>query len=146
MEQKDGLKIESNVWWATSVTRIVLLDSIFYVVEQWSSPLCSRLGQVRPCVHTTDGGGSSLCCFIWKHCTFPRTLPRIFPLPFRKDLVEYQKTCEDLRERLKHKESLLAAGPSSRVGGLCLKCAQHEAVLSQTHSNVHVQTIETLTK
>lgn len=73
-------------------------------------------------------------------------LPRIFPLPFRKDLVEYQKTCEDLRERLKHKESLLAAGASSRVGGLCLKCAQHEAVLSQTHSNVHVQTIETLTK
>nr|XP_048292389.1 serologically defined colon cancer antigen 8 isoform X2 [Myodes glareolus] len=64
----------------------------------------------------------------------------------RKDLVEYQKTCEDLRERLKHKESLLAAGASSRVGGLCLKCAQHEAVLSQTHSNVHVQTIETLTK
>ncbi|XP_049998905.1 serologically defined colon cancer antigen 8 isoform X2 [Alexandromys fortis] len=64
----------------------------------------------------------------------------------RKDLVEYQKTCEDLRERLKHKESLLAASASSRVGGLCLKCAQHEAVLSQTHSNVHIQTIETLTK
>ncbi|CAO2638571.1 Serologically defined colon cancer antigen 8 homolog [Lemmus lemmus] len=64
----------------------------------------------------------------------------------RKDLAEYQKTCEDLRERLKHKESLLAASASSRVGGLCLKCAQHEAVLSQTHSNVHIQTIETLTK
>ncbi|OBS73511.1 hypothetical protein A6R68_15951, partial [Neotoma lepida] len=64
----------------------------------------------------------------------------------RKDLVEYQKTCEDLKERLKHKESLLAASVSSRVGGLCLKCAQHEAVLSQTHSNVHIQTIETLTK
>uniref|UniRef100_A0A8C6GP83 Serologically defined colon cancer antigen 8 n=1 Tax=Mus spicilegus TaxID=10103 RepID=A0A8C6GP83_MUSSI len=64
----------------------------------------------------------------------------------RKDLAEYQKTCEDLRERLKHKESLLAASASSRVGGLCLKCAQHEAVLSQTHSNVHIQTIERLTK
>lgn len=64
----------------------------------------------------------------------------------RKDLVEYQKNCEDLKERLKHKESLLAAGASSRVGGLCLKCAQHEAVLSQTHSNVHIQAIETLTK
>ncbi|XP_028611130.1 serologically defined colon cancer antigen 8 [Grammomys surdaster] len=64
----------------------------------------------------------------------------------RKDLVEYQKTCEDLKERLKHKESLLTASASSRVGGLCLKCAQHEAVLSQTHSNVHIQTIETLTK
>ncbi|XP_055464668.1 serologically defined colon cancer antigen 8 isoform X1 [Psammomys obesus] len=64
----------------------------------------------------------------------------------RKELVEYQKTCEDLKESLKHKESLLAANASSRVGGLCLKCAQHEAVLSQTHSNVHIQTIETLTK
>lgn len=64
----------------------------------------------------------------------------------RKDLAEYQKMCEDLKERLKHKESLLSASAASRVGGLCLKCAQHEAVLSQTHSNVHVQTIETLTK
>ncbi|XP_023405087.1 serologically defined colon cancer antigen 8 isoform X2 [Loxodonta africana] len=64
----------------------------------------------------------------------------------RKDLAEYQKKCEDLQERLKHKESLLAANISNRVGGLCLKCAQHEAVLSQTHNNVHIQTIERLTK
>ncbi|XP_045393166.1 serologically defined colon cancer antigen 8 isoform X3 [Lemur catta] len=64
----------------------------------------------------------------------------------RKDLAEYQKTCEDLKGQLKHKESLLAANISNRVGGLCLKCAQHEAVLSQTHSNVHIQTIERLTK
>uniref|UniRef100_A0A8C2LYX5 Serologically defined colon cancer antigen 8 n=1 Tax=Cricetulus griseus TaxID=10029 RepID=A0A8C2LYX5_CRIGR len=64
----------------------------------------------------------------------------------RKDLVEYQQNCEDLKERLKHKDSLLATGVSSRVGGLCLKCAQHEAVLSQTHSNVHIQAIETMTK
>ncbi|XP_054432677.1 serologically defined colon cancer antigen 8 [Pteronotus mesoamericanus] len=64
----------------------------------------------------------------------------------RKDLAEYQKNCEDLKERLKHKESLLAGNVANRVGGLCLKCAQHEAVLSQTHSNVHVQTIERLTK
>ncbi|XP_028022396.1 serologically defined colon cancer antigen 8 isoform X2 [Balaenoptera acutorostrata] len=64
----------------------------------------------------------------------------------RKDLVESQKNCEDLKERLKHKESLLAANISNRVGGLCLKCAQHEAVLSQTHNNVHMQTIERLSK
>uniref|UniRef100_A0A8D0IY41 SHH signaling and ciliogenesis regulator SDCCAG8 n=1 Tax=Sus scrofa TaxID=9823 RepID=A0A8D0IY41_PIG len=63
----------------------------------------------------------------------------------RKELAESQKDCEDLKERLKHKESLLAANVSHRVGGLCLKCAQHEAVLSQTHSNVHIQTIERLT-
>ncbi|XP_028013895.2 serologically defined colon cancer antigen 8 isoform X3 [Eptesicus fuscus] len=66
----------------------------------------------------------------------------------RKNLAECQKNCEDLKERLKHKESVLAAQVSNpnRVGGLCVKCAQHEAVLSQTHSNVHMQTIERLTK
>ncbi|XP_006898138.1 PREDICTED: serologically defined colon cancer antigen 8-like [Elephantulus edwardii] len=64
----------------------------------------------------------------------------------RKDLAAYQNKCEDLQERLKHKDSLLAANVSNRVGGLCLKCAQHDAVLSQTHNNVHIQTIERLTK
>nr|XP_036869562.1 serologically defined colon cancer antigen 8 [Manis javanica] len=64
----------------------------------------------------------------------------------RKELADYQKNCEDLKEQLKHKESLLAANISNRVGGLCLKCAQHEAVLSQTHNDVHKQTIERLTK
>ncbi|XP_063469561.1 serologically defined colon cancer antigen 8 isoform X7 [Symphalangus syndactylus] len=64
----------------------------------------------------------------------------------RNDLAEYQKTCEGLKEQLKHKEFLLAANTGNRVGGLCLKCAQHEAVLSQTHTNVHMQTIERLVK
>lgn len=64
----------------------------------------------------------------------------------RKDLSEAQKNCEDLRGRLRHHESLLAASSSNRAGGLCLKCAQHEAVLAQTHNNVHVQAIERLTK
>ncbi|NXN46216.1 SDCG8 protein, partial [Rhinoptilus africanus] len=64
----------------------------------------------------------------------------------RKDLAESQKTCKDLEGRLKHQKSLVSATNLSRVGGLCLKCAQHEAVLAQTHSNVHMQTIERLTK
>ncbi|NXJ99527.1 SDCG8 protein, partial [Corythaixoides concolor] len=64
----------------------------------------------------------------------------------RKDLSESQKTCKDLEGRLKHQKSLVLATNSSRVGGLCLKCAQHEAVLAQTHSNVHMQTIERVTK
>ncbi|XP_068264475.1 serologically defined colon cancer antigen 8 isoform X2 [Nyctibius grandis] len=64
----------------------------------------------------------------------------------RKDLSESQKTCKDLEGRLKHQKSLVSAMNSNRVGGLCLKCAQHEAVLAQTHSNVHVQTIERVTK
>ncbi|XP_027727537.1 serologically defined colon cancer antigen 8 homolog isoform X2 [Vombatus ursinus] len=62
----------------------------------------------------------------------------------RKDLSESQKNCEELKGRLRHQESLNAA--SNRVGGLCLKCSQHEAVLAQTHTNAHVQTIERLAK
>ncbi|XP_010189277.1 PREDICTED: serologically defined colon cancer antigen 8, partial [Mesitornis unicolor] len=64
----------------------------------------------------------------------------------RKDLSESQKTCIELEGRLKHQKSLVSATNPSRVGGLCLKCAQHEAVLAQTHSNVHVLTIERVTK
>ncbi|NXD13690.1 SDCG8 protein, partial [Nothocercus nigrocapillus] len=64
----------------------------------------------------------------------------------RKDLSESQKMCQDLEGRLKHQKSLTSTTNSSRVGGLCLKCAQHEAVLAQTHSNIHMQTIERLTK
>uniref|UniRef100_A0A8C8ABK1 Serologically defined colon cancer antigen 8 n=1 Tax=Otus sunia TaxID=257818 RepID=A0A8C8ABK1_9STRI len=64
----------------------------------------------------------------------------------RKDLSESQRTCRDLEGRLKHQKSLVSATNSIRVGGLCLKCAQHEAVLAQTHSNVHMQTIERVTK
>ncbi|NXG15988.1 SDCG8 protein, partial [Grallaria varia] len=64
----------------------------------------------------------------------------------RKDLSESQKTCKDLEGRLKHQKSLASATNSTRVGGLCLKCAQHEGVLAQTHCNIHVQTIERLTK
>ncbi|NWH32774.1 SDCG8 protein, partial [Chloropsis hardwickii] len=64
----------------------------------------------------------------------------------RKDLSESQKTCKDLEGRLKHQKSLFSARNSRQVGGLCLNCAQHEAVLAQTHCNVHVQTIERLTR
>ncbi|KAM6278930.1 serologically defined colon cancer antigen 8 isoform 2-T3 [Porphyrio hochstetteri] len=64
----------------------------------------------------------------------------------RKDLSESRQTCADLEGRLKHQRLLASAANSHRVGGLCLKCAQHEAVLAQTHSNVHMQTIERVTK
>ncbi|NXU53021.1 SDCG8 protein, partial [Turnix velox] len=64
----------------------------------------------------------------------------------RKDLAESQKICRDLEGRLKHQKSLVSATNLSRVSGLCLNCAQHEAVLAQTHSNVHIQTIERVTK
>ncbi|XP_056327046.1 serologically defined colon cancer antigen 8 homolog isoform X2 [Danio aesculapii] len=65
----------------------------------------------------------------------------------KKDLASIQKEYEEIKERLRHKEAMaVAAGTGQRVGGLCLKCAQHEAVLAETHTNVHVQSIERLTK
>ncbi|XP_069787005.1 serologically defined colon cancer antigen 8 homolog isoform X3 [Narcine bancroftii] len=62
----------------------------------------------------------------------------------RKDLTESQKQCQELIERLKHQESLLSVSSADRVGGLCLKCAQHEAVMARTHSDIHMQTIDSL--
>ncbi|XP_032881739.1 serologically defined colon cancer antigen 8 isoform X1 [Amblyraja radiata] len=62
----------------------------------------------------------------------------------RKDLSESQKQCHEFIERLKHQDALLAVNCADRVGGLCLKCAQHEAVMARTHSDVHMQSIECL--
>lgn len=71
-------------------------------------------------------------------------------ISLRKELAACQKECEEVRVRLKHKEKQLAHATKgdgvSNVSGLCLKCAQHEAVIAGTHTNVHVQVIERLTK
>uniref|UniRef100_A0AAV2JK19 Serologically defined colon cancer antigen 8 n=1 Tax=Knipowitschia caucasica TaxID=637954 RepID=A0AAV2JK19_KNICA len=68
----------------------------------------------------------------------------------RKELAASLKECEEVRVRLKHKEKQLAHTTNTNgvptVAGLCLKCAQHEAVLAGTHTNVHIQAIERLTK
>uniref|UniRef100_A0A672L6W4 Serologically defined colon cancer antigen 8 homolog n=1 Tax=Sinocyclocheilus grahami TaxID=75366 RepID=A0A672L6W4_SINGR len=71
----------------------------------------------------------------------------VFVVKHSCNLVSIQKEYEEMKERLRHKEAMtVATGSGQRVGGLCLKCAQHEAVLAETHSNVHVQSIERLTK
>nr|XP_020459306.1 serologically defined colon cancer antigen 8 isoform X2 [Monopterus albus] len=71
-------------------------------------------------------------------------------LSFRKDLLVSQKECEEVKVRLRHREQLAAdalrADGAPHVAGLCLKCAQHEAVLAETHTNLHVQAIDRLTK
>lgn len=51
-----------------------------------------------------------------------------------------------LRHREKQASDALRADGAPRVAGLCLKCAQHEAVLAGTHTNLHVQAIDRLTK
>ncbi|KAI3363365.1 hypothetical protein L3Q82_011987, partial [Scortum barcoo] len=67
-----------------------------------------------------------------------------------KDLSVSQKECEEVKVRLRHREKqaadALRADGAPRVAGLCLKCAQHEAVLAGTHTNLHVQAIDRLTK
>ncbi|KAJ0066984.1 hypothetical protein NL108_006232 [Boleophthalmus pectinirostris] len=71
-------------------------------------------------------------------------------ISLRKELAASQKECEEVRVHLRHKEKQLAHATKTdgvpHVSGLCLKCAQHEAVLAGTHSHVHVQAIERLTK
>uniref|UniRef100_A0A1A7X961 Serologically defined colon cancer antigen 8 n=1 Tax=Iconisemion striatum TaxID=60296 RepID=A0A1A7X961_9TELE len=71
-------------------------------------------------------------------------------MSLRKDLSVSQRECEELNVRLKHAENraadALRADGAPRVAGLCLKCAQHEAVLAETHANLHVQAIDRLTK
>uniref|UniRef100_A0A3P9NS62 SHH signaling and ciliogenesis regulator sdccag8 n=1 Tax=Poecilia reticulata TaxID=8081 RepID=A0A3P9NS62_POERE len=68
----------------------------------------------------------------------------------RKDLSVSQKECEEVKVRLRHKEQQVAealkADGAPRVAGLCLQCAQHEAVVAGTHANLHVQAIDRLTK
>ncbi|XP_072368733.1 serologically defined colon cancer antigen 8 homolog isoform X2 [Scyliorhinus torazame] len=64
----------------------------------------------------------------------------------RKDLSDSHMECQEREERLKIQESLLAMDSSERVAGLCLKCAQHEAVLARTHSNPELKAVERLRK
>jgi len=71
---------------------------------------------------------------------------------YRKELAVSQRECEEVGSRLRHREAQAEAaakrggGGAPRVGGLCLKCAQHEAVMAETHANVHMQAVERLTK
>ncbi|XP_078128679.1 serologically defined colon cancer antigen 8 homolog isoform X7 [Sander vitreus] len=71
-------------------------------------------------------------------------------ISLRKDLSVSQKECEEVKVRLRHREKqaadALRADGAPCVAGLCLKCAQHEAVLAGTHTNLHVQAIDRLTK
>ncbi|XP_015253711.1 PREDICTED: serologically defined colon cancer antigen 8 [Cyprinodon variegatus] len=68
----------------------------------------------------------------------------------RKDLSVSQKECEEVKVRLRHKEKQVAGASKADgapcVAGLCVQCAQHEAVLAGTHADLHVQAIDRLTK
>ncbi|XP_028278399.1 serologically defined colon cancer antigen 8 homolog isoform X2 [Parambassis ranga] len=71
-------------------------------------------------------------------------------ISLKKDLAVSQRELEEVKNRLRLKEKqaedALKADGAPRVAGLCLKCAQHDAVLAGTHANQHVQAIDRLTK
>ncbi|XP_075906954.1 serologically defined colon cancer antigen 8 homolog isoform X1 [Nelusetta ayraudi] len=71
-------------------------------------------------------------------------------MSLRRDLSVSQKECEELKLSLRKKEKQVAdalrADSGPRVEGLCLKCAQHEAVLERTHTNLHAKAVERLAK
>ncbi|XP_049592974.1 serologically defined colon cancer antigen 8 homolog isoform X2 [Syngnathus scovelli] len=71
-------------------------------------------------------------------------------LSLRRDLSLSQNECRELTGRLRRSEqevaAALRAGGVPRVAGLCLQCAQKEALLACTPDNVHVQIVDRLTK
>uniref|UniRef100_A0A8C9V6J7 SHH signaling and ciliogenesis regulator sdccag8 n=1 Tax=Scleropages formosus TaxID=113540 RepID=A0A8C9V6J7_SCLFO len=70
-------------------------------------------------------------------------------MALRRELVTTQKEYEEVKGRLRHQEvaaAVTTTGGTPRVGGLCLKCAQHEAVLAQTHTSAPAQAVERLTR
>ncbi|XP_061692497.1 serologically defined colon cancer antigen 8 homolog isoform X1 [Syngnathoides biaculeatus] len=71
-------------------------------------------------------------------------------ISLRRDLSLSQKDCEELTACMRNAEK---EAPSSvrvdcvpRVSGLCLKCAQQEALLAGAPANAHVQALDRLTK
>ncbi|XP_061545679.1 serologically defined colon cancer antigen 8 homolog isoform X2 [Phycodurus eques] len=71
-------------------------------------------------------------------------------ISLRRDLSLSQKECEELTARLRNTEKEAAASLRvdcvPHVSGLCLKCAQKEALLAGAPANAHVQALDRLTK
>ncbi|XP_077352476.1 serologically defined colon cancer antigen 8 homolog [Festucalex cinctus] len=72
-------------------------------------------------------------------------------ISLRRDLSLSQNECEELMARLRRSEQAAAAATlqadgAPRVSGLCLKCAQKEALLAGVPANAHVHAVDRLTK
>ncbi|XP_057704415.1 serologically defined colon cancer antigen 8 homolog isoform X2 [Corythoichthys intestinalis] len=70
-------------------------------------------------------------------------------ISLRRDLLHSQKECKELMACLRQSEKemvALKANEAPRVAGLCLKCAQQEAVLASAPANIHAQALDRLTK
>ncbi|XP_061767145.1 serologically defined colon cancer antigen 8 homolog [Nerophis ophidion] len=71
-------------------------------------------------------------------------------ISLRRDLLLSQKDCEDVTARLRRSEKEVVDAQRNngapRVAGLCLKCAQQEALLAGAPTNAHIQALDRLTK
>ncbi|XP_071799756.1 serologically defined colon cancer antigen 8 homolog isoform X2 [Asterias amurensis] len=65
----------------------------------------------------------------------------------RSELDKYERQCDELRSKLRMAEtvSLMGRDESEVQKGLCIKCAQHEAVIASTHGSAHVKAMERVT-
>ncbi|XP_022103660.1 serologically defined colon cancer antigen 8 homolog isoform X2 [Acanthaster planci] len=65
----------------------------------------------------------------------------------RSELEKYERQCDELRSKLRMAESinLMSREETQLENGLCVKCAQHEAVIASTHGSAHVKAMERIT-
>ena len=66
----------------------------------------------------------------------------------REQLDKLEKECDDLKGKLRMSESanLLSREDSIIQDGLCIKCAQYEAVIANTHASPNVKAMERITR
>ncbi|XP_038074906.1 serologically defined colon cancer antigen 8 homolog isoform X1 [Patiria miniata] len=65
----------------------------------------------------------------------------------RSELEKYERQCDELRSKLRMAESvnLMSREESQLENGLCVRCAQHEAVIASTHGSAHAKAVERIT-
>ena len=63
---------------------------------------------------------------------------------FREDADKYKRELEDTKTKLRMQESLSKGDQVSVTAGLCIHCAQNEAVLPGGFSNKHA--LDSMTK
>ncbi|XP_070579075.1 serologically defined colon cancer antigen 8 homolog isoform X2 [Ptychodera flava] len=65
----------------------------------------------------------------------------------RNELERAEHTIDKLKSNLRHLESqdLLSGNEKTHVAGLCLKCAQNEAVIASTHVDANVKLVQRIT-
>ncbi|XP_071963849.1 serologically defined colon cancer antigen 8 homolog [Antedon mediterranea] len=66
----------------------------------------------------------------------------------KNELKKHEELCDDLRSKLRMSESLSLLGKDDtpKNEGMCIRCAQHEAVLASTHMDNKSKILDSLTR